>query len=113
MKLVYCVRTDLKMGKGKIAAQVGHATLGSYLKNIKENRNIIEWLSSGEAKIVCKVQSEEEMEILQFKAEKLGLCTYIVTDAGHTQIEPNTNTVLAIGPASNKKLKFLEGLKLL
>ena len=29
-KLVLCVRTDLRMQKGKIAAQVGHATLGAY-----------------------------------------------------------------------------------
>lgn len=29
-KLVLCVRTDLRMTKGKVAAQVGHAVLGAY-----------------------------------------------------------------------------------
>ena len=28
--MIMVVRTDLKMGKGKIGAQCGHATLGSY-----------------------------------------------------------------------------------
>ena len=30
LKMVMVVRTDLKMGKGKIGAQCGHATLGAY-----------------------------------------------------------------------------------
>jgi PTH2 family peptidyl-tRNA hydrolase len=30
VKLVMVVREDLKMGKGKIGAQCGHATLGAY-----------------------------------------------------------------------------------
>lgn len=29
-KLIFCVRTELGMTPGKIAAQVGHATLGAY-----------------------------------------------------------------------------------
>ena len=32
VKMVLCVRTDLKMTKGKIAAQCGHASLGMYMK---------------------------------------------------------------------------------
>ena len=30
VKMVLVVREDLKMGKGKIGAQCGHATLGAY-----------------------------------------------------------------------------------
>ena len=30
IKMVLCVREDLKMGKGKIGAQCGHATMGGY-----------------------------------------------------------------------------------
>jgi hypothetical protein len=32
VKMVLCVRQDLKMTKGKIAAQCGHAALGMYMK---------------------------------------------------------------------------------
>ena len=38
-KMVLVVRTDLGMGVGKIAAQVGHAVLGAY-KNILESNDI-------------------------------------------------------------------------
>eukprot|EP01117_Protostelium_nocturnum_P006431 TRINITY_DN231_c0_g1_i1.p1 TRINITY_DN231_c0_g1~~TRINITY_DN231_c0_g1_i1.p1 ORF type:complete len:124 (+),score=60.40 TRINITY_DN231_c0_g1_i1:50-421(+) len=34
-KMLFVVRTDLKMGNGKIAAQVGHATLGAYKRALK------------------------------------------------------------------------------
>ena len=30
MKMVLVIRSDLKMGKGKIGAQCGHAVLGAY-----------------------------------------------------------------------------------
>ena len=31
VKMILVVRDDLKMGKGKIGAQCGHATLGTYI----------------------------------------------------------------------------------
>ena len=34
MKMVLVVRSDLKMGKGKIGAQCGHAVLGAYKKMV-------------------------------------------------------------------------------
>ena len=36
MKQVMIVRTDLKMGKGKIAAQCCHAAIGAYKNADKE-----------------------------------------------------------------------------
>ena len=115
-KLIYCVRTDLKMGKGKICSQIGHATLGIYKKNLKEKRhNILEsWSNTGEAKIVTKVKSEKDMYTLKIKAEQLGMCTHIVYDAGHTQVESGSATVLVIGPEYENKLKQVTGhLKLM
>jgi PTH2 family peptidyl-tRNA hydrolase len=35
---------------------------------------------------------------LEKKANEAGLCTHLVLDAGRTQIEPGSKTVLAIGP---------------
>ena len=116
LKLVYCVRSDLKMGKGKICSQVAHATLGIYKKNLKEKKyNILDiWGNTGEAKIVTKVKNEKNMYTLKINAEKLGICTHIVYDAGHTQVESGTSTVLAIGPDYENKLKQITShLKLL
>lgn len=36
VKMVLVVRNDLKMGKGKIGAQCGHATLGAYRMSCKK-----------------------------------------------------------------------------
>ena len=108
-KLIYCVRTDLKMGKGKIAAQVGHATLGIYKKNLKQKRNSVldAWSNTGEAKIVTKVKNERDMYSLKMKAEQLGICTHIVYDAGHTQVESGSATVLVIGPDYENRLNMV------
>lgn len=114
-KLVYCVRTDLKMGKGKLAAQVGHATLGIYKKNLKQKNNHLEkWGMTGEAKIVVKIKSEREMFQLKQRAEQMNMITHIVCDAGHTQVAAGSNTVLAIGPDFENRLNMVTGhLKLL
>ena len=40
MKMVLVVRTDLDMGKGKIAAQCGHATLAAYKIAVKRYRKV-------------------------------------------------------------------------
>ena len=41
--MVLVVRDDLKMGKGKIGAQCGHATLGSYGKVKKMQQSSKYW----------------------------------------------------------------------
>lgn len=47
-KLVVLVRNDIKMGKGKIAAQVGHATVGCALYSEKKDRKSFDaWMSKG------------------------------------------------------------------
>ncbi|CAI5969651.1 unnamed protein product [Closterium sp. NIES-64] len=99
-KMVLVVRSDLKMGKGKIGAQCGHATLGLYKRLAKRAPTALQrWDENGQVKVVVKVDSEEELIILQDKAKKSGLPTHVTIDAGRTQIEPNSKTVMAIiGP---------------
>lgn len=62
IKQVIVVRADLGMGKGKIAAQVGHAcVLGA--ENVRKSHP--EWFAkwwTGQEKIVLKVNSEKELE---------------------------------------------------
>ena len=65
MKQAIIVRTDLKMGKGKIAAQSCHACLGAYKKANKID--VRKWELSGGKKVVLKVSSEETLE--EFKTE--------------------------------------------
>jgi PTH2 family peptidyl-tRNA hydrolase len=114
LKQVIIVRSDLGMGKGKIAAQVGHAcVLGA--ENVRKSRP--EWFSkwwAGQAKIVLKVNSETELEKIKRDAIEMGLPWAEVTDAGHTQIAPGTFTCLSIGPAPEEQIdKITSELKLL
>ncbi|XP_050224372.1 uncharacterized protein LOC126674047 [Mercurialis annua] len=99
-KMILVVRNDLKMGKGKIAAQCSHATLGLYKKLHNRAPKALErWEMCAQPKVVVKIESEEDMLVLQEKAKSLKLPTHITIDAGRTQIAPNSRTVMAIlGP---------------
>jgi len=117
--MVLVVRQDLGMGVGKIAAQVGHAVLGAY-QNILESQEIrhkealFNWEECGQAKIVLKIKNKEEMLDVSKKAKQAGLNTYLVADAGRTQIEAGSLTVLAVGPAVSTDIDKVTGhLKLM
>ena len=119
MKMVLCVRADLGMTKGKMCAQSGHAAVGvvdEVLRshNARWKEALLQWERKGAMKIALRVGGEEELELLQAQAESLGLPHHLVVDAGHTQIAPNSQTVLAIGPSAFEEIDPLTGhLKLL
>ena len=55
-KLVLVVRNDLKMGKGKVAAQCSHAAVMAYESSREKAPKIFSnWRNSGQPKIVVKV----------------------------------------------------------
>ncbi|KAF3505169.1 hypothetical protein F2Q69_00044710 [Brassica cretica] len=94
---VLVVRNDLKMGKGKIAAQCSHATLGLYKKLVRRAPKALDcWEECAQPKVVVKIETEDEMLELQERAKTLKLPTHITIDAGRTQIAPNSRTVMAI-----------------
>ncbi|KAH8236577.1 hypothetical protein KR026_006104 [Drosophila bipectinata] len=114
-KMVLVVRNDLKMGKGKIAAQCGHGAVGAYQSAVSKTPRLVRaWDSCGCAKIAVKVESEAELMAIKKAAERNQLNTCLIRDAGRTQIEPNSKTVLAIGPAAADDIDKVTGhLKLL
>ena len=94
-KMVLCVNMELQMGKGKIGAQCGHATLGAYrLATRFAPRSLRLWSLFGQAKIAVKVERETELLDLYDRARKRGLVAYLVADAGRTQIAAGSRTVL-------------------
>ncbi|XP_063962677.1 peptidyl-tRNA hydrolase 2, mitochondrial-like [Lytechinus pictus] len=98
-KLVLVVRNDLKMGKGKVAAQCSHATLGCFKKGSRIRSEWLKnWEMDGQPKVVLKVQDEQSLLVLSGQATRKGLPTSIIQDAGRTQIAPGSKTVLGIGP---------------
>lgn len=104
-RMALVVRTDLKMTKGKAAAQCAHAALGCYrlmLQDGNESQNLTllkRWERSGQAKITLQVKSKEDMDLLFAQAISMNINSYIVHDAGRTQIEAGSATVLGLGPA--------------
>jgi len=73
------------------------------------------WERLGQAKIAVRVDSEEEMLMLQAQAVSLGLCAQVIHDAGRTQISAGSATVLGVGPGPKSvvdqvtsKLKLLQ-----
>ena len=98
------------MKPGKIAAQCGHAAVGAYAMCKKRNPQLLRnWMSCGGTKIALKINSEEEMFSLQSSAKKANINTYIVRDAGQTQVEPGSRTVIAIGPEKKNVLEPITG----
>jgi len=112
MKQIIVVRRDLKMSKGKTAAQSCHACLGSYKKSDKEK--IQKWENDGQAKIILRVDSLEELLKVQKLAILNKLPNYLVVDQGKTELPPSTVTCLGIGPDEDLVLdKIFKDLKLL
>ncbi len=114
IKQVVVVRTDLDMGRGKIAAQVGHAcVLGA--EHVR--RSHPEWYQtwwSGQEKIILKVSGIKELQAIKRHAIDLNLPWSEVSDAGHTQLAPGTTTCISIGPAPENLIDKITGdLKLL
>ncbi|RKP04161.1 hypothetical protein CXG81DRAFT_23267 [Caulochytrium protostelioides] len=109
-KMVFIVRGDLGMGKGKIAAQVGHACLGAYKNALAYDpeANAI-WEKRGQMKVVLRGNGEEELFEKQAEARALGLITELICDAGRTQIAESTYTVLAIGPGPPELIDKVAG----
>ena len=111
-KQAIVVRSDLGMGKGKIAAQCAHASLMAYELAPVAARN--SWKDSGTPKIVLKVDSENELLRLFTHAKNSNLPVSLVRDAGRTQIEAGSATAVAIGPAKEADVDAVTGkLKLL
>ncbi|MBI3860002.1 MAG: peptidyl-tRNA hydrolase [Thaumarchaeota archaeon] len=115
MKQAVVVRSDVKMGKGKLAAQVAHASLtAAEFAMTRREGWFGKWKSEGQAKVVLKVGSEEALTDLYRKAKSAGLPSALIEDKGLTQVEPGTVTCLGIGPAPDDLVDSITGkLKLL
>ncbi len=113
MKQAIIVRKDLRMGKGKLAVQVAHASVSAVLDSLREGGKKAEWVwawySQGQMKVVLKVQSQRELVEIYNKARSKKLPTSIIYDAGRTQLEPGTLTAVAIGPAPQELIDDITG----
>ena len=134
VKQVIVFRHDLlkNLRKGKIAAQVAHASLGALLKcgtregftngflntdkwtriyfEFNENSVLDKWLNGIFTKICIYVENEEELLEVYNKAQAAGLPCALITDAGNTEFHGvPTNTCVGIGPSWSEKIDEITG----
>ena len=107
LKQVILVRQDLKLPKGKLAAQAAHASVEAVLKS--EDSMVKAWRSEGMAKIVVKVKDDKELIKYFQQAKDGGLVASLITDAGRTVIAPGTKTCVAIGPDQEEEIDKITG----
>jgi len=114
-KQAIIVRTDLEMGKGKIAAQSSHASLAAYNLVRKKYPEITErWEREGQKKVVLKVKDEEELMEYFRRATETGIPCELIRDMGLTQVPSGTITCFGAGPWDEKEIDKIFGkLKLL
>ncbi len=114
-KQTIVVRSDIGMGKGKLAAQSSHASLSAYKKVAKASPEVARaWEEEGQKKVVLKVSGEEELLDYYNRGKAAGIPCELIRDAGHTQLEPGTLTCFAAGPWDEMELDKVFGkLKLL
>jgi len=104
-------RSDLRLSKGKIAAQAGHAAVSAADEARKHHRKWWEeWVNEGQRKIAVKVKSEKELLMLEKEAKELALPCALIIDKGLTEIPPGTVTCLGIGPAPAEKIDKITGI---
>lgn len=134
IKQTIVVRKDLNMRKGKIAAQVAHASMmfiTTALAMNKETTTIAgrkafqlqgwftgdecEWMMLSFRKVVAYVDSGDELGELYNQALKAGILAHQVIDSGLTEFHGvSTLTCIAIGPDQDEKIDAITGhLKLL
>lgn len=108
-KQILIWRKDLKVRKGKFAAQLAHASLKATLENLN-HPNVKQWLDELFTKIVVSVENEEELFETLNKAKEAGLITTLITDSGLTEFHGvPTNTCIAVGPATQEELEPITG----
>ena len=133
-KQMIVMRRDLKMRKGKIAAQAGHACVEATLMAlVRENRldqvrvtesgnwvyleddgsestPLTRWFDKGVAKVCVYVDGEEALLEVAQKGKELGFAVALVRDAGFTEFhgEP-TYTCLAFEPLAPEQIDPITG----
>ena len=136
VKQVICMRKDLNMRRGKEMAQASHASMGVFFDMFKKKQQpstdspivyemelppgdigigMSSWIEGIFKKIVCAVNSEEELLNIHKAAMEKGLPCKLIQDCGLTEFKGvPTYTCCAIGPAKSTLVdEVTKDLKLL
>ena len=103
-----------KLRHGKLAAQVAHASMASFLSGhlispvtdtsyqmltLEMEKARYEWITNAFTKVVLKCENEEELLAIEQKCSNMHDIPYaLITDSGRTVFSEPTITCLGIGP---------------
>ena len=107
IKQVIVVDRSLNLPPGKLAAQVAHAAVLAFLRATPGLQRA--WLETGMAKIVLACDLPEALRALADQADRAGLATGLVRDAGHTVVAAGTTTCVGIGPDEAGRIDAITG----
>lgn len=119
VKQVIVYRRDLKMRKGKIAAQCAHASMkvlldyntatGPHFQAVYPGPMAV-WMRRGFAKVVLSVADEDALNRVAELGAQRGIPTGRITDAGKTEFKGvPTRTTVALGPWENTAIDAITG----
>jgi peptidyl-tRNA hydrolase len=106
-KQVIVVNESLNLPRGKLAAQVAHASVTSLLAASTEN--LQSWLKKGMPKVVLAGKNEGNVIECYEKAVSENIAAHIVRDAGKTLLAAGTVTCVGIGPAAEEEIDRITG----
>ena len=127
IKQVIVVRNDLrsKLRHGKLAAQVSHASMASFLQGMEItkkphsswhkleldlDKSRFAWITGQFTKVVLKCKDEEEILELYKRCSRNDKIPHaLITDSGKTVFKEPTVTCLGIGPLPESILLPLTG----
>ena len=79
------------------------------IANERDVSRSLDALPEGQRKVVLKAPDLKALGLLKEKALREGLVAVLVKDAGLTEVEPGTVTVLGIGPAPDEAVDKVTG----
>lgn len=107
MKQVIVVNEALNLPRGKLAAQVAHASVASLASSDSVQQK--EWFEVGMPKIVLAGENEDEITKIYDLAVAAKLPAYVIKDAGRTVVASGTITCVGIGPAKKEDIDKVTG----
>lgn len=99
------MRDDLDMSRGKAVAQGSHVSV--LATQNADQSDVDQWIENGGKKITLRVSSEDEL--LDIITQVDDLPTAKIRDLGYTELEANTLTAGAIGPAEEDEIDNYTG----
>jgi peptidyl-tRNA hydrolase, PTH2 family len=67
------------------------------------------WQEYGEPIIVVRANTQEELEDAEQRARARAVPTFPIRDAGRTEVDPGTLTVMAVGPGPAPRIDQVTG----